>query len=129
MNDNISSRYRSLKVPKRQGESKTCVTAHFKTLGYLIRSTVHPDDHLSCEQQRLSETARTNGGGLGQASAFCSTEVEEGWEGQSRQNAEAASDVRGPGGGWHGGGKGPRMGAREAHPCSVNGRCLSSPAH
>ena len=46
-----------------------------------------------------------HGKGGGQASAFCSTEVVSGWEGQSRQNAEVASEAPGPGGGWHGGGE------------------------
>jgi hypothetical protein len=32
-------------------------------------------------------------GGLGQASAFRSTEVEEGREGESRRNAKAASEA------------------------------------
>ena len=118
-----------IKSAEQKGESEKCVTAQFKMLECLIRLMVHPDDHISCEKRKLSETARTNGGWVEQASAFRSTEVEEGGKGQSRQNAEAASEARGSGGGWHGGREGTSGLARKTCICSVIGRCLSSPAH
>jgi len=92
------------------------MTAQLKILECPVRLMVHPDDHISCEERRLSETARTNSGWVGQASAFRSTEVEERGKGQSRRNAEDASEARGPGGGWYGGGGGTSgVSSRGAH--------------
>jgi hypothetical protein len=69
------------------------VTAQLKTGAYLSILTRHPDDLLSYRQGMSSRQQRERMGGLGQASAFRSTEVEEGREGQSRRNAKAASEA------------------------------------
>ena len=53
-----------------KGKAKKGVIAQHKVLEYLVRLTIHPDDHLPVSQRRPSATARTNGGRQGQTSAF-----------------------------------------------------------
>ncbi len=77
----------------QKGETKQCVTAQLKSLESPIRLTIHPDDRLlfrNGEHQKQRERMMS---GWGKSPHFDRLRRRKGWEGQSRRNAEIASEA------------------------------------
>src|SRR5260370_37378886 len=97
-------------------------------LSHLIRLTIHPDDGLLFGKRRHGDGSENERRWLGQASAFRSTEEGGGrGKGQSRRNAEDASEGGGPV--VVGMGEGKALGRQLASGATVGNRCSRRPAH
>jgi hypothetical protein len=84
------------------------VTAQLNALEYLLRLTIHSDNHLSFEKRRLLRSGKNEWWVVGgKPLHFDRLRWRVGWQGGSRGEVRRMrAHVRGPGGGWQGGGEG-----------------------